>query len=70
MTFKQWIKTRRTTDNPRGDFIADAKVDRKMPENFEAWEDLERYLHRIGAWSEAIKSGHMVWREYAKTWRR
>jgi hypothetical protein len=69
MNFKEYINTRRVTDNPRGDFIKDTQdvyalqdnynvsAERKMPDNFKTWVDLKVYLQRRGACPEAIKAG-------------
>jgi hypothetical protein len=66
MTFKEYIKTRRVTYNPRGEFIKDARADLDMPDNFACWRELEGYLQRRDACEGAIKAAKIVWRQYRK----
>jgi hypothetical protein len=66
MTFKEYIRTRQVTDNPRGDFIRAAKDDLGMPDNFKTWRELEGYLQRRGVSEGAIAAAKTVWRQYRK----
>jgi hypothetical protein len=65
MTFHEYIQTRRITDTPRGDFIADAKGDSKLIEA-KSWDQLWTHLYTRGACPEAIKAARSVWRGYEK----
>lgn len=71
MTFKEYISRARAGDNPRGDFIRDARADTKMPDDFASWEDLESFLRRVHfASSDAIDAGKAAWRSYQVAMRR
>jgi hypothetical protein len=63
VSFRDYIKKRRVTDMPAGDFTADAKVDRDLP-NVTSWDELEGYLYDRGACDNAIKAARSVWRGY------
>jgi YozE SAM-like fold len=65
--FRTFIQTARASNNPRGDFIGDAKDDDGLP-NATTWEELESYLHGCRACHEAIDAGKVVWDEF-KRWR-
>ena len=64
MTFKEYINTRRVTDDPRGAFLKLAKGDLDMPDNFKTWRELEAYLQGRSATEASIAAGKKVWRQY------
>jgi hypothetical protein len=66
MTFYHYLKTRRITDNPRGDFIKDALSFGGMTAKISDWRSFEAHLFRMRACPEAITAGRKVWREYQK----
>jgi hypothetical protein len=63
ITFLEYVKARRVTDNPAGDFVADARTDRRMPDA-KSWDHLHTYLVTRGAIPDAIKAAKVVWRGY------
>jgi hypothetical protein len=66
--FAAFISSRRVTDNPRGDFIADTQgIIRggRFPV-MRSWPQLETYLLVRHACDEAIQQAHRVWREYER----
>jgi hypothetical protein len=62
-TFKQWIKTTNITDDPVGDFIADARQDPRLP-NVKSKRALHWHLVRSGACQEAVKTIPEVWARF------
>ena len=66
MSFKDFIRSARVTNTPRGDFIADAKtlINAGVFPAVEGWADLYGYMNRRGSSAEAIKTARKVWREY------
>lgn len=66
MNFREYVLSRRAADNIRGDFINDAKADRKFPEAAATWGDVETYLLVRGACREAVQAGRKLWNEYAR----
>jgi hypothetical protein len=69
LTFTEYVKARRVTNTPAGDFVADAKADRGMPD-VKSWEQLHTYLVMKSAIPEAIAAGKAVWRGYQAKLRR
>lgn len=63
LTFRQYLKDRKVTDTAAGDFVADAKADRTMPDA-KSWSELESYLVRRSAIPDAIAAAKVVWRGY------
>lgn len=64
--FKAYIAQRRVTDTPTGDFVADAKRDRSLPDA-KTWEELENHLG-WRATGVVRACGRQVWRQYL-AWR-
>jgi prophage antirepressor-like protein len=68
LPFTDWIMSRRVTDTPRGDFIADTKplIERgRFPEP-ESWDDLETFLEFRGACDMAILMARRCWVAWQK----
>jgi len=63
MTFLEYIRTRRLTDTPAGDFTRDARADGRLPDA-RTWRELRSYLEGRGAIREAIAAAHQVWTAY------
>lgn len=63
MTFNEYIKTARITDNPSGDFIYDARRDSGFPE-IRCPEDLTRYMREIGADEDVRVAARESWNRY------
>ena len=63
--FRTFIRARRVTDTPRGDFIADAKADRHFPDA-RSWAQLACYLVHRHACHGAINAARRVWNAYAR----
>jgi hypothetical protein len=66
MTFSEYIRSRRVTDTPRGDFIADTKslIETGKFPDVESWTALELELAGRGACREAFREARKLWREY------
>jgi hypothetical protein len=67
-TFSEFILHCRAYDNPRGDFIRDARgliEDRKFPE-CNGWRDLAMFFRERG---DDVDIGRRVWAEY-RTWKK
>jgi hypothetical protein len=69
LTFTEYVKSRRVTDNAAGDFVRDAKADGRMP-NAQSWDQLHTYLVTQGAILDAIAAAKVVWRGYQAKLRR
>ena len=63
LSFRDYIKNRKASDTPAGDFVRDAKEDRKLP-NATSWSQLESYLVTRGAIYDARKAARTVWSGY------
>jgi len=63
VSFKDYIKGRRRTDTPQGDFVDDARDDRNLPDA-KSWSELENYLLNRRAIPDAIAAARLVWRQY------
>jgi hypothetical protein len=69
VTFRDWVKAARVTDDPAGDFIEDARSDKRMPEDFLSLRRLRLYLSIRNACPEAIAAARDAWRRY-KGWKK
>lgn len=65
MSFRSYIAQQAVSDTPEGDFVADAKGDRDLPDP-ENWDQLEDYLRLRGASREGINAAKTVWGQYAE----
>lgn len=63
MSFKNYVKTRRVTNTPAGDFIKDARSDSNL-RDFESYDDLKSYLETCNAIKEVYPAARSVWRGY------
>jgi hypothetical protein len=62
VSFKAYVEQARTLDTPAGDFIADAKLDKMLPEA-KTWNELETYL--LSHWGrDPIDAAHAAWRNF------
>ncbi|TCM78333.1 hypothetical protein [Rhodovulum steppense] len=61
--FSAYVAARPHTDDPRGDFTTDFRLDRGKPD-VRTLADLRAYLRRRRACAEAITAGASVWREF------
>jgi hypothetical protein len=68
-SFREYIRRRRVTDGPVGDFVEDAKTDRGLPDAA-SWDQLDTYLITRGADSGVRQAGYAVWRSYLAAKRR
>ena len=65
--FRDWVRSRRVTHSPRGDFITDARRDELIPPDFATFDDLYCYLTtRRRACQEAIEAARKLWNEFAR----
>lgn len=69
-SFSAWLRVARITDDPVGDFIRDAKADRKLPKDFRDGKKLLSYLENRSprVCAEALYCVPHVWLRY-KRWR-
>ena len=66
-TFRQYVRERRVTDTPAGDFIADAKKDQSLPD-VRSWQELVTYLiGQRNAHRDGLKAARTVWIAYERT---
>lgn len=63
MRFKEYVAARQVRDNPQGDFIEDARRDKRMPD-VESWPELRSYLTRRGGDDDVIDAARLVWVAY------
>ena len=68
MSFKTYIAQRRITDTPAGDFVADARSDRRLPDA-QTWQELETYLHSRLKGYMVIAAARTVWTSFT-AWKR
>ena len=69
MNFLEFVASRRITNTPRGDFIADTRTlikIGKVEAEFKTWSDLETFLLMRRACHGAIRAGRGLWREYRR----
>jgi hypothetical protein len=52
--WRQWLTGARVTDDPVGDFIGDARTDRRMLDEMASLTQLQGYLRCRGACPEAL----------------
>ena len=64
LSFTNYLKKRRITETPAGDFVADAKMDQKMPD-VTSWDQLDTYLLARGMRDDDRReAARTVWRGY------
>jgi uncharacterized protein YozE (UPF0346 family) len=66
-SFCEYVRNRPVTDDPEGDFVSDARRDRRFPEALRSWSELQGYLNVHSACPEAIVAARTVWREYERS---
>ena len=64
-SFRDYIKNRRITDTPAGDFVSDANNDQTLPD-VQTWEELQGYLRGKTRHPEVIDAARTVWRQYIR----
>lgn len=69
MSFREYVKARRITDTPAGDFTGDARRDPNLPDA-KSWPELKAYLEAIPHANGVIEAGYQVWQGYARTRKR
>jgi hypothetical protein len=65
ISFKEFVRSRRVTDTPVGDFVTDAKRDSGFPDARSRQEMLD-YLDMMGAPDAAVSAAKVLWRRYEK----
>lgn len=65
MTFNDWVKTARVTPTPAGDFIFDARHDKRMPE-ITTLEELMKYMSSLCVGEGAHRAAKNAWRAYRR----
>jgi hypothetical protein len=67
MTFREWLKRSKAHDTPYGDFIKDARRDRRMPEDFASLSDLRTHVrYASGGCDEAVRQAAVAWRRFKR----
>lgn len=66
-SFDAFIRERKITDDPVGDFVGDARQDAKMP-SVKQWSELRRYLENRHVSEDVINAARRAWHEY-EGWR-
>lgn len=62
--FTTWVRRQQPSDDPRGDFIRDAQVDRQFPAHIHDLETLTTYLQQRRACNEAVTIGERLFAEF------
>ena len=63
--FVDWLEVARTTDDPAGDFVKDARDDGFFPDPHHLL-DLVSYLHSRGACEGAVEAAKVAWGRYER----
>jgi hypothetical protein len=66
MAFYEWAIARKTTNTPRGDFLADMRSDKVADSIVNTKKAWIAHLEASGACDGAIKAFKSIWREYAR----
>ncbi len=62
-----WLESTRRTDDPAGDFIEDARIDSRMPSEFESWQSLKVYLKLQGVIDrEVVAAAASAWKRFER----
>lgn len=69
MSFRDYIHSRRETHTSQGDFVRDAKEDRRLPDA-QSWDELHRHVLRHGGDSDVVDAARKVWQAYLAKQRR
>ena len=62
-SFKEFVLALPDWNNPAGDYVREARADRRLPD-VRSWLDLREYLLRSGASSDWFPSALRVWQAY------
>jgi YozE SAM-like protein len=62
-SFKEYLKSRRQSYTPQGDFVNDLQRDPDFPDP-STWAELKGYLVRRGAKYGVAEAARSVWRQY------
>ena len=65
-TFWEYIRQRRVTDTPSGDFVADVRADEHVPTASPNWSSVHFYLLAQHATPEAIRVARRWWTKYCR----
>lgn len=63
MSFRDYVRQRRITSDPVGDFVIIARLDSGMPDA-KTWDELRDYLGRQSAAPGVVECARRVWRGY------
>jgi len=66
MSFSDFLKQAKVTDNPTGDLIGDLKLDRTRPDDFASPARLRGHMHLRSACPEALRMVPAVWKRYQR----
>lgn len=64
-TFKAYLRKRKITDSPQGDFTKDALADPSFPDSVR-WSDVLGFLVAKQAIPEAVVAGRSVFQQYLR----
>lgn len=63
MSFRKYVKNRKVTNDPAGDFAGDVQGDDKFPD-VKSWREVSGYLWSRGADLAVMEIAKEVWDEY------
>lgn len=63
MSFKEYIRHRRVTDTPAGDFTKDARDDQRLPD-INTWDELRTYVRLKRGDDLVVRAAQDVWKGY------
>lgn len=63
MSFKEYIRHRRVTETPAGDFTKDARDDQRLPD-INTWEELRSYVSFNRGDDKVVRAAKEVWKGY------
>jgi hypothetical protein len=63
MSFKKYLKSRRTAFYAQGDFVADALLDPNFPDP-RTWKEFQAYVTECGSGHQRMAAARSVWRQY------
>lgn len=71
MSFADYIRKRRVTDTPSGDFVLDARSDKASMQHFtkvQTWDEVESFVRlRTNYAYKVLPAAKQVWRSYQRS---
>lgn len=63
MNFREYVHKANVTNDPRGDFIRDARRDENMPA-ISSWAEMRAYLERANVSTAVLTAAGQAWQSY------